>query len=457
MKLKCVVLLTIFLSSVLLSKNLSLLERFDPECRELLDVEISGNLMIIPGNLEGVEFYDISNPSQPVQIQNYRIPQFPHNFYAAASSDYCYISSRESGIAILDISNPGNAYKVGAFQWSEDVTYEGLHIQGDTLAVTIHEAGILFLDITDPVNPIVISQLQSDNAWTVKLQGNIAYIADGEDGISIVDITDLNNPMVIGEHTTTGTTRDLALDGDFLYVAVGSGGVNLFDVSDPENVQLLDVYDTSGLANAVGISNGKVVVSDWIDLKILQWNGTELELVGFKSTGKRTISNHAAGDIIYSAEWRFLQVFDFGEIDAPDLDLSTYEITFPQLEIGESDTSLLTFTNNGLEQLVINSSFFTHTDFSMANEPNVIESGDSVNMDVIYTKSDENASGTLRIFSNDPDESQINCLTVGNYEGANEGEVAADFELNVVANGEGTFRLSDHLGKIVIIAFFAPG
>ena len=44
----------------------------------------------------------------------------------------------------------------------------------------------------------------------------------------------------------------------------------------------------------------------------------------------------------------------------------------------------------------------------------------------------------------------------GNIDGANLGEPAVDFELDYIANGEGSFRLSDQLGKVVVIAFFAP-
>ena len=62
----------------------------------------------------------------------------------------------------------------------------------------------------------------------------------------------------------------------------------------------------------------------------------------------------------------------------------------------------------------------------------------------------------MRIWSNDEDESDIVCETNGNIDGANVGEAAPDFELEIVANGEGTYRLSDHLGNIVVLAFFAP-
>ena len=67
-----------------------------------------------------------------------------------------------------------------------------------------------------------------------------------------------------------------------------------------------------------------------------------------------------------------------------------------------------------------------------------------------------NASGSYRIYSDDADESEVLCEINGNINGANIGDQAPDFELEIVANGNGTFRLSDHLGQVVVLAFFSP-
>ena len=48
------------LLTVMFSKNLTLESRFNPPARELMDVEIIGDIMIIPGNLDGYDFFDIS-------------------------------------------------------------------------------------------------------------------------------------------------------------------------------------------------------------------------------------------------------------------------------------------------------------------------------------------------------------------------------------------------------------
>ena len=82
--------------------------------------------------------------------------------------------------------------------------------------------------------------------------------------------------------------------------------------------------------------------------------------------------------------------------------------------------------------------------------------GENQIVNIVYTANSDNASGSYRIFSNDNDESEIICETNGNIDGANIGDIAPNFNLNIIANGSGTFQLSDYIDKIVVLAFFAP-
>ena len=73
-----------------------------------------------------------------------------------------------------------------------------------------------------------------------------------------------------------------------------------------------------------------------------------------------------------------------------------------------------------------------------------------------YSANSINSSGSYRINSNDIDESEVICETNGNINGANIGDIAPDFALNIIANGNGIFRLSDYLDQIVVLVFFSP-
>ena len=99
--------------------------------------------------------------------------------------------------------------------------------------------------------------------------------------------------------------------------------------------------------------------------------------------------------------------------------------------------------------------YTTNNEFSY-NELTNLNPGETQNISITYTANSNNSSGSYRIFSNDEDESEIICETNGNIIGANVGDNAPNFELNIIANGTGLFQLSDYIGQVVVIAFFAP-
>ena len=155
-------------------------------------------------------------------------------------------------------------------------------------------------------------------------------------------------------------------------------------------------------------------------------------------------------------QWKSIQIFEYGEVNGADVDLNTYELNFPYVENGDSYTMNLDVINNGNETLTT-SDYLTHNDFEILTPIQNIEPGAYQTIDIQYIANANNASGSYGILSNDNDEFEVKCQTNGNINGANIGQEAPDFELNIIANGNGTFKLSDYQGQIVVLAFFAPG
>ena len=462
------ILLPIFIIfSSIAGKNLTIHGRYNPQNRELLDVKFSGNTMIITGNLNGTEFYDISDSLNPVHLANLEIPfgnqnRALPNFIAAISDTILYLSSRQRGIATVNISDPSNPNYIAMVTQpaGSNYSYDGLMAHDSTLYASAHEHGVILFNISSPEAPSYFGRIPAGNAWGTTFLDSLLIIMNGEFGIKIMNITDLSNPVTITDILTEGATKDMVLDGDQLTLAMGSNGIARYDLSDPSDPQLLATYNSSGLANRIALFNGKIAVSDWIDVKILEYNGSEIQLVGYKNTGYRTMAINAKGNVIYSAEWRHLQVLEYGPISGPDLDLSSHDISFPEINIGEQDTMPLYLTNNGSAALVFDYDYFSHADFSTSTELSTLAAGDSVVVDIIYTKSGQNATGIYNIPSNDPDEPQLSCNILGNYDGVNVGMTAPDFTLPIAANGTGNFNLNQHwsdAGEIVVIAFFSPG
>ena len=358
----------------------------------------------------------------------------------------------------MDISNPSNPQSLGSVSGTNNLNLENLDVYEDILAVCAHEDGLLLYDISNPSSPQLSFTINTENAWATAIRNNIIYIAD-QNFISIYNITNLSNPSFIRSIETSNLIKDIVVSESLLYVAIGTDGVNVYSISEDNfnNPLYLDNYNTGTMANRISImDNYTLAVSDWEDIDVLEWDGFSFNQVGYKNTGNRTMAIATKENFIYSAEWASVQAFEYGDIQGPDIDLNTWELNYPYVGNGDSYSLSLDVINNGNELLSVIDNYTTNSEFLILNPLTTLEPGQMQTVEIIYSASNLNASGSYRIFSNDEDESQIICETNGNIDGANIGETAPDFELEYVANGSGSFKLSDHLGKVVVIAFFAP-
>ncbi len=459
------------LISFLIPKNLTLHDFDNPSATHILDVEITNNLLIVSGMLGGIEFYDISdrevlNHLSTLQISGGGGGGSKPNCIIT-SGNYAYITTNQ-GLGIINISNPSNPQYLGIVSGTNGFILENLDIYNNVLAVSAHEDGVLFFDISDPENPDYFYTFQTSNAWAVKLEESqvdiyefIIYVADAA-YLTIGVYTSGGSFNILENIYLESAVKDIVTDNDLLYVAIGTNGVNVYQTTNYDEYVctqvdpcFLDNYNTSVLANRIEPFESKLAVSDWDDIEILEYSSEELGLIGYKNTTRRTMALATKENYIYSGEWASVQIFEYGEIDGPDIDLDVYELNFPFVENGESYVLPLNVENNGSETLEIYDAYTTNDEFipSILND---ILPGEHQEILVEYYADNNNASGSYRILTNDQDQNEVFCETNGNINGANVGEEAPNFNLEVIGNGLGTFNLSEQIGSVVVIAFFAP-
>ena len=436
------------------SLNLTITDYHDPQANHILDAEIYENTLIISAMVQGIEFYDISGGGQLNHIDHFTLGQNGKANCVEAIDNYAYFTSK-NGLYVVDISSPSNPQDLGRVDGTNNFILENLDADNNMLAVAAHEDGVLLYDISNPQDLELRSTINSENAWAVRLKDGYAYIAD-ELIVKIYDISNSSDPVFINQIQTSNAIKDIALTQSFMYVALGSDGVDIYDLYNLENPIFLDNYNTNTLANRISPFENKLAVSDWDDVDVLEWDGNSLNRVGYKNTGNRTMAIATKDNYIYSAEWASVQAFEFGPVSGPDIDLNTLELNYPYVNNGDSYSLSVEVINNGSSTLNIVDDYVTNSHFEIVNQLNDLEPNQSQTVEIIYNASDLNSAGAYRIYTNDPDQSMVMCETNGNIDGANIGEPAIDFELDYIANGEGSFRLSDQLGKVVVIAFFAP-
>jgi len=436
----------------------------NPSATHILDAEVSEDLLVVVGMIGGIEFYDISNPESLNHLTSFNLSSGggggggPKPNCISIIDGYAYVTAK-NGVAIIDISNPSNPINLGYIAGTSNLILENLDIYNDLLAVAAHEDGVLLYSISDPTNPTYISTIQAENAWDVAIDDYHIYVADG------AILLDYFKNEITGEYylltsiELSNAIKDITIEDGYLYAAIGSDGVVAISLMVNVTPQIIDIYDTSAMANRLAVlDENKIAVSDWDDVEVLSLdvNSGSLDLVGYKNTTRRTMAIATKGSYIYSAEWASVQAFEFGEINGPDIDLSVYELNYPYVNNGDTYSLTVNVMNNGNQILEIVDNYTTNSEFAVLNPLIDLLPGDMQLVEIVYSANAMNASGSYRIFSNDNDEEQIVCETNGNINGANVGQEAPDFNLNILANGSGNFRLSDYLGSVVVIAFFAP-
>ena len=448
--------------SYLFSLNLTLHDYDNPSASHILDTEIIDDLLIVSGMIGGIEFYDISNRETLNHLSTLNLPgggggggggggAKPN--CVRASGDYAYVTTK-NGVAIINISNPSNPQSLGYISQTSGYILENLDIKDNFLAVAAHDDGVLVYDISNPTNPEFIVNIPASNAWTVHFGEWFLWVADGTILSSYQLLYNFDAFLSV---ELSNNIKDIdSVDGTLMYVALGSDGVALLNLAVNALPQIMDVYNTSAMANRIQAFDGnKIAVSDWDDIEILGVNGFDLELLGYKNTTRRTMALSVKDNYIYSGEWASVQVFEYGDVQGPDIDLNTYELNYPYVENGSTYTMALDVTNNGNQILNVIDAYTTNNEFNSSPLTN-LSPGETQTVSIAYSANSNNSSGSYRILSDDFDENEIICETNGNIDGANIGDVAPDFNLPIIANGNGSFSLSDNLGKIIIMAFFAP-
>lgn len=150
--------------------------------------------------------------------------------------DYAYVVDINDGFGIVDVSNPSAPYTIIEYKIEIPTSVD---VFGDYAYVTNYGRGLNIFDINDKNNPVVVG-FYPTNYFTdiVLVENNLAYLIYDDNGhVQIVDISDKKEPVAKGSIRLTGDTRGAILqeEKNLLYLVSSLGTLDIVDVSDPEN------------------------------------------------------------------------------------------------------------------------------------------------------------------------------------------------------------------------------
>lgn len=214
------------------------------------DMIVQGSLMYVADGEFGFKIVNVSDPTNPVKIGEFfddimhpdNKALNPSSSGVQISGSLAYVADGTDGLEIFDISDPSNITKVGqAYDGSGRA--RGLFYDNNTSLVYVadFDDGIEIIDVSDPTNPVEIGQFYDDSgkATSVWVTENRCFSADTIDGLELIDVTDPTNPVEIGQFyedksAVIGSALDVYCDGFVAYVAFGLQGMEVIIFGQPK-------------------------------------------------------------------------------------------------------------------------------------------------------------------------------------------------------------------------------
>gem|GEM_PF-2049377 len=215
----------------------------------------------------GLFTVDISDKNNPSVIEDSVTPM-PNQAEARdvkIRGDYAYVAARKEGLQIFDISNPSNVVPVGSYDTPGKAL--ALDIDGDYAYIADENETLQIINIHDPANPSLAGSYQSGYAHDVKVVDSKAYIANYTFGLQIVDVSDPANPKLLGKfdfdpNTSEDTASGIDVNGNYAYLAYNNLGVKVIDISTPANPTLVAQMPLEGMVRKITVNGDYIYASD---------------------------------------------------------------------------------------------------------------------------------------------------------------------------------------------------
>jgi len=425
---------------------------------ELQDIEIADGLLYLFG-VGGLEIVDYSDPAAPFALGRYVPPGDPYErFYrGSVAGGYAYCGAREDLLQVIDVRDPAwpslaSVVGVPGGTWEGSCVHEGF------LYAARHDDGLRVYDLAAPALPAFVSAHWGlVNAWDAAAHGAHVYVADGAGGLAVFDVADPRDARHLVSLPTSGSALDVDVSDRWVAVACGSAGVDVFSRDDPALPVLHDTHATAGLALSVEIERGLIFVAEWDGVAVIDPDAPYRPLrVGFEDTPVRTMGLAAWGHRVFAADWSRVRAYDYGPTLLGDLAVSVDGVAFGAVPVGASADTVFSLANTGGGPVNVSAVETFNPAFTVSPSALTLMPGDTLDVTLTFTPQASGFDGTfLRILSDDVDEGAVTLPLSADDDPdvLDLGESAPAFALTDL--GGAVHTLSQYLGEVVVLAFFA--
>ena len=228
---------------------------------------VSGNYAYVVGEgSESLNIFDVSNPSDPIQVGSIASSTLMSQVYdLAISGNYAYMTGLgPNDIDIINISDPNNPIQAGSIKYGFNNTPlnepYGDFISGNYLYVVNYGSSMLqIFDITNATNPLPVGSISNgsggallSNPHYVVVSGNYGYIGSyGNNALEIVNFKPYSEISGTYDVSNFQTASPLNVSSIISQDALGvNGGINNSTTLPISNLAYNDNIDIASVNSA---------------------------------------------------------------------------------------------------------------------------------------------------------------------------------------------------------------
>ena len=265
---------------------------YDNTYNEIWGIVNNGKEYAILGSTFGTHFIDVTDPTNPIEVQVVEGgsigPSIIHRDYHDYQG-YLYAVSDEgnqSTLQIIDFTTLPDS--VSVVYDSDEAIRQSHNIFIDTSEAVMYacftrsnpgsRVPLRLFDISDPTSPVMIDTYTEFNGYRISqvhdayAEAGIAYLNCGPSGLVIVDFTDPTEPEALAiltpnDYPQSGYNHSgwLSPDGNTYYMADETWDMDIkaLDVSDMMDVTVIDTID-AGSEHRYSIPHNQVAHGDYL-------------------------------------------------------------------------------------------------------------------------------------------------------------------------------------------------
>lgn len=424
---------------------------------ELIDAEVYNYDIVYIVGVGGFIFMDMSTLANPTFISRYNPGSIYIRFYnGKAAGDLAVGAARLDGLYFIDIHNLAQPALHSIYQYS-GYSYESVEFYQDYAYAAAHEAGLEIISISDPGTPTHLNTITGlSNVWDVFIHEDYLYVTAGTNGLQIYSLAQPDNPALISTIALSGFPREVKVVDDKAFVALGASGFDIVEVADPANPYFVSHFDTRfGIVNHLEFANNTVFTAAWELVSAVDISDPlQPRLIATEDTPIRAMGIAADSNRIFVADWGAVRTYLFENNLQPDIHVKPVSYDFGFVAINFPISKDFDVYNLGESDLDIFNIFSTHTAFTVNPVSLLVPPGGKKTVTVTFTPPVQMPYfEQIKFASNDVDESEKRINVYGGVVRPTPGSPAPPFTLSSITGT--TVSLSDFLGKVVILAFFA--